>query len=421
MLEVNYQMRFLNAIFRGGVLVSKFLLIFFLATYLRPEELGLYGLIVSSIAYGIYPLGFDFYNFNTRELIKTDKKKWGKLLKSQGALHLRLYVVFLPLFFLVFHFGFLPWYMAPWFFLLLVLEHINQECMRLLIAMSKPLSASVALFMRQGVWALIISAWMYQYPEARKLEYVLFSWVLGGIAALVVAIHVIRKLPIAGWREKVDWVWVKKGLKVALPLLAATLSLSAISTIDRYWFGHLQGNVLLGAYVFYISLAASLISFLDAAVFSFAYPSMVHAASKGDVARMRNIMKKMFIQVTIFSSVFFIFAMFLTSPILHFIGRDVYLGSEDLFFILIIAMIIHAYSYIPHYALYARHKDRAIVYSHATSVFFFTGCVATLSDFVDVYAVPVSVAATYFMILIWKSFAATGLAKEVQNKYIQRF
>jgi len=416
-----YQARFLNTLLRGGVLASKFLLIFFLAVYLNPEELGLYGLVVATIAYGIYPLGFDFYSYNTRELIRADKKTWGRLLKSQGALHVRLYVVFLPLFFLVFHFGLLPWRMAPWFFLLIVLEHVNQECMRLLIAMSKPLSASVALFMRQGVWALILSAWMYHDLEARKLEYVLFSWVLGGIAALFVAMHTIRKLPIAGWREPVDWAWVKKGLKVALPLLAATLSLSAISTIDRYWFGHLQGNALLGAYVFYISLAASLISFLDAAVFSFAYPGMVHAASKGDFSGMRDIMKKMFVQVTIFSSVFFIFAVFLTPPILHVIGREVYLGSEDLFFILIVAMIIHAYSYIPHYALYARHQDRAIVSSHAASVLFFIGCVAMLTSFVDVYAIPVAVAATYLMILIWKSFAVTGLAKEVKDSTYHAF
>jgi len=421
MFKIISQPRLLNVTLRGGVLVSKFLLIFFLAVYLNPEELGLYGLVVATIAYGIYPLGFDFYSYNTRELIRADKKTWGQLLKSQGALHMRLYVVFLPLLSFVFFFDFLPWRMAPWFFLLLVLEHINQECMRLLIAMSKPLSASVALFMRQGVWALILSAWMYHDPDARTLEYVLFFWILGGFAALCVATYTIRKLPISGWREPVDWAWVKKGLKVALPLLAATLSLSAISTIDRYWFGYLQGNALLGAYVFYISLAASLVSFLDAAVFSFAYPSMVHAASQGDLAGMRNIMKKMFVQITILSSLFFIFAMFLTSPILHFIGREVYLGSEDLFFILIVAMIIHAYSYIPHYALYARHQDRAIVCSHAASVFFFIVCVAISSGFAGVYAIPVAVAATYLMILIWKSFAATGLAQEVKDDTFRTF
>jgi len=416
MSDVSYPIRLLNTILRSGVLASKFLLIFFLAVYLPPEELGLYGLIVVSIAYGIYPLGFDFYNYTTRELIKSNKKTWGRLLKNQGALHVRLYGLFLPLFAFVFFLDLLPWRIAPWFFLLLVLEHLNQECMRLLIAMSKPLSASLALFMRQGIWALIIVAWMHQYPEARDLEYVLSAWVLGSAGALFVAFYTITTLPIAGWREPVDWAWIKKGLRIALPLLVSTLSLSTISTIDRYWFGHLQGNALLGAYVFYISLAASLISFLDAAVFHFSYPKMVYAASKGDIASMKKIMKEMFIQVTALSALFVVCAIFLTSPILNFIGKEAYLGSENLFFILIIAMIIHAYSHIPHYVLYAKHQDRVIVRSHVMSVFFFIFCGVMLSGFTDLYAIPVAAAAAYFMILVWKTWAAVdSMRRTPQN------
>lgn len=75
-------MRLINVGLRGMTLVSKFLLIFFLAVFLEPQELGLYGLIIATIGYSLYPLGSDFYAFTTRELLKRDRKEWGGLIKD---------------------------------------------------------------------------------------------------------------------------------------------------------------------------------------------------------------------------------------------------------------------------------------------------------------------------------------------------
>lgn len=46
--------RLINVSLRGGTLVCKFLLIFFLAKFLSPEEVGLFGLIVASIGYSFF-------------------------------------------------------------------------------------------------------------------------------------------------------------------------------------------------------------------------------------------------------------------------------------------------------------------------------------------------------------------------------
>jgi hypothetical protein len=52
--------RLINISLRGMTLVSKFLLIFFLAGFLEPKELGLYGLLAATIGYSMYLLGFEF-------------------------------------------------------------------------------------------------------------------------------------------------------------------------------------------------------------------------------------------------------------------------------------------------------------------------------------------------------------------------
>src|SRR5690606_27760460 len=98
---------------------------------------GLYGLLAATIAYALYPIGLDFYAYSTREILRVDRGQWGGMLRNHGALALVLYSVVLPLLLLVFAMGFLPWTLAPWFYILLILEHLNQELSRLLVAVTK--------------------------------------------------------------------------------------------------------------------------------------------------------------------------------------------------------------------------------------------------------------------------------------------
>ena len=93
-----------NVGLRGITLVSKFALLLVLAKYLEPSDVGLYGLIAVTVAYGMYPLGFEFYTYSTREVIKAESAKKGQYLKSQMMLHVLLYVLVLPIFTLIFYY-----------------------------------------------------------------------------------------------------------------------------------------------------------------------------------------------------------------------------------------------------------------------------------------------------------------------------
>jgi hypothetical protein len=63
---------FINISLRGLRLLSKFIFIFLLGKYAEDEFfLGEYGIIVTSISLIIYLVGFDYYVFNTREILKS--------------------------------------------------------------------------------------------------------------------------------------------------------------------------------------------------------------------------------------------------------------------------------------------------------------------------------------------------------------
>ncbi|NRH26807.1 hypothetical protein [Pseudomonas sp. MS19] len=395
---------------RAVTLGSRFLLVFFLAHYLVPAELGLYGLLVATIGYALYLLGMDFYTFTTRELIKSSREDWGGLLKSHGALALMLYFIFLPLLVCIFWSDTLPWWLAGWFFVLVILEHLNQEFMRLLIAVSEPLMANVMLFLRQGAWAVLITGIMYLHPEYRTLQAVLLAWSVGGGTALLLALYKLHHLQIQGWSQKVDWYWISQGLKVALPLLVSTLALRGLFTIDRYWLEALGGLDVLGAYVLFMGFSNSLMAFLDAGVFAFIYPKLISSFQKKNASDYRKGVKKLAVQTIALSVLFVVAALLLIGPLLKFLDKPLYIEQQAMFPWILLGMVSYALGMIPHYALYAQGLDRPIIRSHIAGLIVFVLATLMLSSFWPAFAVPMGVAIGLICILIWKIVEYTRLS-----------
>lgn len=403
--EASYTARLINICLRGVTLVSKLLLIIFLAKFLQPEELGLYGLIVATIAYAIYPLGFDFYTFNTRELLKHDAKERGRLLKDQGVLHLILYLVVLPLLLLVFEFDLLPWHLASLFFALLVLEHLNQELMRFLIVVSRQLTASVMLFLRSGAWALCITTWMFIDSDLRHIEAVLTAWLLGSCGAIVVAAFTLIRMKMGGWCGEIDWRWLIKGLRIAIPFLIATLAIRGIFTLDRYWFEALQGLEVLGAYVLFFGIANALMSFMDAGVFSFSYPNLMSAYNVRNATAFRIGMRKLLLQTLILSGLFVTVALLLIQPLLIMLNKSFYLQQLHLFPWLLVAMLLYVIGMVPHFGLYAQRHDKPIIYSHIVAFTLFVPATWLFSLWDSLLGVPMGLCFAFTIILFWKTWA----------------
>lgn len=395
--------RFVNIGLRGTTLVSKFLLIFLLARFLEPAELGLYGLLTVTISYSLYFLGFDFYIFTTREILKADPQNRGQLLKSQVGLSLILYAVFLPLTLGLFGLGLLPWWLLPWFLALLVLEHITQEINRLLVAIQRQLVASWVLFFRAGAWCLAVVAVMYLSAERQELRTVLAGWIGGSTIGLMIGVTVLYRTGMGGWQRAVDWAWIKKGLKIALPMLAATLALRGIFTVDRYWFEVLAGLDVLGAYVLFIGMCTALLGFMDAGVFTFLYPAMISAHANNNAPDFRRKYRQLAWQTVLLTALFSACALLVITPLLEWLDRPLYLERVDLFGWLLLATGLFVVGMVPHYGLYARGKDKALIVAHIAGFMVFLATTALFSPVMAELAVPIGLISAFAFMLAWKT------------------
>lgn len=394
--------RFLNLTLRAATLVSKFALIFMLAKFLEPLEVGLYGLLSATVFYVLMALGFDFYTYATREMILTDRKHWAGMLRDQGVFYGITYTALLPPCLLLFWLGLLPWQLAVWFFPLLALEHLAQELNRLLVAISEPLWASIVLFVRSGAWALAAAAWMWLDPAQRSLEFVLAAWAMGVLAACLLGASRLRELDATSLRRAVDRKWIRQGIRIAFPFVLATLSLRALYTVDRYWLEALGGLEVLAAYVLFVGIANAIMSFLDAAVFTFAYPALIAAAGKSDQSDFDRKMRHLARQTLLVTVGLSIAALLCAGPVIDWLDRPSYAEHFSLLYWTVLSAALSCLSMVPHYGLYARRKDQPIIFSHLASLPIFVAATLASLPLLGMAAVPAAMAVAFLFLLLAK-------------------
>lgn len=397
--------RIVNVFLRSTTLAIRFVFFMILAKYLEPEMVGYYGLFTATVGYVIYFVGMDFYIFATREVLRTSADKRGPLIKGQAFLSFGLYLLFLPL-----ALGFIsqagwPDFLFFWFAPILILEHLNQELSRLLIALSHQVTASLVLFLRQGSWAIATLILFFSTPESRTLPLVLALWSLGGLAAAALGCWRIRSLDIGGWRSSVDWKWVRRGVALSFGFLISTLALRAIQTLDRYWIDALGGVEVVAAYVLFMGVAGTLLAFLDAAVFSFVYPDLIRFGHEGNQAKAQLLLRRALLQTVFLSLVFAAISWGALPFLLGWIDNPVYKDRVGLYPLILSATVLSAISMIPHYALYARNFDRPIILSHIVGLCVFVAATWLMSRNGSVVAVPIGLNFAFLSILLIKGAA----------------
>lgn len=360
----------LNLFLRGVTLAAKFLLVITMARLLAPELVGIYGLMTVTIGLSLFLLGMDFYAFNTREILERTREEWPRLIRDQLVFHTIMYAVAGPFLAGIFFFGILDWSYAPWFFGLVILEHLSQESFRLLVTLSRSAMANAVLFLRSGSWVFAIAALWWVSPELQNLQTVWMGWLLGIGASLGLAAFSLRDLPWGLARGvPIRWGWMRQGVGVALPLLLATIALQGTQFADRYLIAHFSDDSLLGVYTFFGSIANVLHVFVFTAVTMVLHPQIVQAYRQDRLSVYRQRMRTLvWATLGCLLPLSIVLAVGIT-PVLGLIGREIYSEQITTFYVLLAAFGLLTISHIPHYALYARKKDRAILASSVISLF----------------------------------------------------
>lgn len=391
----------INLSIRGFTLLGKFILLFFMAKFLTLAEVGVYGLLVVLVSYSLYAVGFDFYTYSTREIISLKKDEWGGVIKKQGQLILGAYIIVLPIIIICSSF-FISSEWLIFLAILIVLEHLNQEMMRLLIVDNKAVLANNLLFIRSGLWCYIVILLMFSQTIDANLENVLLFWIIFNSIALIIGIFYFFQDIQFKSAKKLNNQWLANGLKICLPLLFSTLIVRAITTVDRIWLEKLEGVEVVAVYALFVGLTNSLIGFLETGVFSFIYPKLIREKNNPQV--FNGLVKKMHIQaiavIVVISGALVVFLPFL----LKWVNKEAYFEYYNIFYLILIANIFYCLSMIPHYILYAKNQDRKIVISHVSSLIVFV-----TSTLMIVYnQIPVAVAyglvCTFVFMFFIKSF-----------------
>lgn len=394
-----------NVSLRSTTLGTRFLFVFILAKFLDPAMVGYYGLFTATIGYAIYFVGLDFYTYTTREILRVPATERGRFLKTQAILSGGLYLVVVPVAIAILIRADWPSLLLWWFMPILILEHYNQEVMRLLIALSEQIAASLVLFLRQGSWAIAIAALMAWEPESRRLDVVFALWAAGGGLAAILGTWKIRRLRMGGWHAPLDWHWVRKGLTVSLSFLVATLSLRGIQTFDRYWIEELGGVEMVGAYVLFMGVAGSMMVFLDAGVFAFTYPDLIRHNHRNEPELAQALVRRALLQTIAIVAAFAVVSWIMLPMLLDWIGKPLYLTEIGLYPWILSAMALNALGMIPHFALYARGHDKPIIFGHIVTLVVFVLATWALGKTFSALAVPIGLNLSFFLILVWKSSA----------------
>lgn len=394
--------RIANMALRALAMGSKFVLMIVLARILEPAQIGLYGLFTATLYFSVIFIGVDYYTYSQRELLSVPKDRWSFVLQHQVIAIGLLYLLILPLQLPLFYFNLLPSKFLYWFYILLLFEHISQELNRILVAMQRPLMASIVLFIRMGAWVWLIIPMMWFNHDTRNLNAIFLAWFVGtATASFVGGIMVWRgSRPWRWW--PIDRAWILRGYKTGLMFFLATLSFMTLRTIDRYIVNFLVGPSLLGVYTLFMGLAMTVISLMEPAVFSFLYPPIVSAYQKGDRITYRTLMREMGIWTIALSIALAAIVGIFTPFVLHWIDRPLYTEHLSLIWLLLSVTVIYAGGMIPHYGLYAMRADRSIMFAHLSSLVVFFVVVALLASTTPLYTVPYALLAAFTWMGIYK-------------------
>ena len=351
-----------NMALRGTSMASRFLLMVGLAHYLSPANFGIYALMYASTTLGTLFLGARFDVYSTRAICSGERLNPAVIIRDQVVFHLMVYAAVLPAMLLLFVLHILPWPLLAWFYVLLILEHSGQECNRLFVALGQPLRANFVFFVRTGLWCVGFVALMFLAKPFRNLETLWIFWFVGGVASLLLSGIWMRTL---GWRvaikEKVDWDWIKRGLKPSAAFTVAIGATTIITTVDRYFLAAKWNDDLVGVYSYYSSLTNFMPTFADTGIIAILLPTLLASAAAGDSATYERTIKKLTRGVWLVVGLAAVLSAAL-APILLMIVKKAPIYSQYLpaFGLLIVSAGIATLSYIPHNALYAKHRDRDI-------------------------------------------------------------
>jgi O-antigen/teichoic acid export membrane protein len=345
-------------------MLGKFLIVVYIAKYFLTQDLGIFGLFNSTVILAMYLLGFEFYNFNTREILAARSEKISVLIRNQFIAFGFTYLLILPILIPMLYLQFLPRQYLIWFYAILITEHVSVEFYRIFTILARPIFANFIFFIKNGSWSLgLIALWLSGIDSTKTLQSVWLAWFGGSLLACLLSWFYLRHLKIRLFdRAAVDWTWIKKGFKISIPFFVVAISLRLIEQSGRFFLDLWTTKSLVGIYTFFWNIANMINVLIFTGIIMILFPKLIESYKKEQRFEFEENLRQ-FKKMICWSSFFLSgLLVLLIKPLLVILGKGEFSPYLDSYYILVLAFALLNLSYIPHYILYAKDADKVIMW-----------------------------------------------------------
>lgn len=377
----------LQVFLRAATLLSKFVLTFFLAKTLDVAHFVEYGLFSTWVIYALYFVGFDYYTFATRFIIRY-KKKAGTVLASQLCFYGLLYALCAVLMWGLWLQGAVSGKLALFFVAIMIAEHLSQEGFRLFVATDHLSAANIAQFLRTGLWC-ILGILICLFFHTISLDLVLSLWLASAsLSVLFLAYYGHRHFGNV-FKGGVSPFLIRAGLVKATTMFIATMLLRGLFTVDRVLMEKWTDKNAVAAYLFFWTVANGYMAFIDVGIVSRIYPKML--ASKQPHERL-SLAREMRSKIGLAYLLLVLLLWLSQGWIIPLLPGVAYVQFFYLLPIVLLAGFLYAIGLGDHYLLYAQKKDNVLLQSTCYAAGFFAltlGLFAIQGWNAEVWAIPV--------------------------------
>jgi O-antigen/teichoic acid export membrane protein len=380
-----------NSLVRLASVGLRSLLTLAMAVWLQPSELGLYALVAATLTLTTYFYGLDFQTFSMRELSTSDLAGARFRVRDQFAMLLVIYAIGSAVTALLLRqFGLAPGLIAlvvP----MAVVQHAALEFYRILTRLGRTVAGSVVLLIRDGAWVPICILTKLATGEL-SLGGILLSWLMGSAVSVIYGGVLLFKWLPASERRSIDLAWLAAGLRTGLRMLAGTLSVIALFSVDRMIFAKLVSPQQLGAYAFFALGCSSIQGLFETAVLPSFWAPLLQAKKEGDDLAYRHAERRLdraCLAGAIIGGA--VTAVGLT-VLAWLLPNRAYAQNLHLLYYLVAAYSLLTLTNIPHYRLFAARRDSLIVSANVTTFVTFIVLIPLFVIFDRSTAVPLALA-----------------------------
>lgn len=344
--------KYYNMFLRGATLFLKFLFVFCAAKFWSPEDLGLYGLIVTIVGLSGYLVGFDFYVNTQRAFAGSSLSIKNKTISNHVFLTIVLFLLLGPsLYLYLINFSISTKYYFV-IFLLIFVEQINLEFSRLLVLKNRQLLVSKLLFFRHGAFPVVFFV-LCVFDIVISVPVVLILWSVFSSISAFLAYYFYKKIEIFKISFSfVDFPLLREQSKIALLFLIGTIALRGLFSIDRMIIADYISIEVLGIYTFYVGLSSAVIALYDATFVVYQLPYIFELKRENNIKKIQSLKRKSFIQCFCFYSVALLIYIVTIDIVLFFIGRDEYSSNKWIFLPLLLSAFFYSMSSVYNNIIY---------------------------------------------------------------------